>query len=366
MTSPRVLILTARCGNGHVSAAKAIQVEAETRGWTSHLQDCLDLTPKAFRTWYGGGYEMVVKTQKHAWGYLYKISDYPNAVFWLQTVMDTVFMRCLRLLERDFRPDWVVCAHSLPQPYLRRLQRMGRPFRQGIVVTDLHPHRMWLRGHPQRFFLPTDWTWEQMALRAPRADARVTGIPIHSAFSHLPTKPEARKQFGLSEGEPWLLLTSGGIGGGPMAQAVDALRNHSGVLAVCGRNDRMRQLLQARYEQDHKVKVVGHLTQHEMAAAMSACDLMVAKPGGLTTFEVLACAMPFLVYMPFLIPGQEEHNARFLAETGAGVLAWDPDELSRQARELLCNQHASLKMRIKAKSLARPQAAAHVLDGLLD
>ena len=52
---------------------------------------------------------------------------------------------------------------------------------------------------------------------------------------------------------------------------------------------------------------------------MSAVDLVVTKPGGLSVSECLAKAKPMLLVSP--IPGQEERNADYLLEAGAAIKA---------------------------------------------
>ena len=48
---------------------------------------------------------------------------------------------------------------------------------------------------------------------------------------------------------------------------------------------------------------------NQVPELMSISDLVVTKPGGLTTSESLASHLPMLIINP--IPGQEEENAEF-------------------------------------------------------
>ena len=50
---------------------------------------------------------------------------------------------------------------------------------------------------------------------------------------------------------------------------------------------------------------------------MAISDLVISKPGGLTTSESLASNLPMIIINP--IPGQEEENAEFLESKGTGV-----------------------------------------------
>ena len=47
---------------------------------------------------------------------------------------------------------------------------------------------------------------------------------------------------------------------------------------------------------------------------LASIDVLITKPGGLTTTESLASGLPIVVINP--IPGQEEENAEFLEKKG--------------------------------------------------
>lgn len=335
-SKPRILVLSASTGNGHTSAADAIVAQAQAMGLHAVHEDVLDFTSKGFRKWYRGGYETLVRRRPKMWGHLYRSSDRPRFNYYFQTGLDRKFCRPLAKIIRSHKPDWVICTHSLPQPALAQM-RAQYPFRMGVVVTDLYVHRMWLRGKPDWFFVPQEYSRNILAQRLPSVKDQITvsGIPVHPVFESAPRKEDARAQLEIEDSAELALVSSGGIGGGPLLEAVEALRIQGLLVTViAGRNDAMRTALKNRFQDDSRVNVLGHIDQATMAKHMAAADFLVAKPGGLTTFEALTVGLPFLVYWPFLIPGQEEGNADFLEECGAGVIARNINELESQANIL--------------------------------
>ncbi len=370
----RILILSASTGNGHISAAKAIEAVCKEKGLYGRMVDALKYAPRAFQMWYGGGYEMVVRRAPASWGMLYKVSDEPNISYRVQTRMDYGFLFALRKLLKEERPDWVVCTHSLPQPRLAEL-RKEFGFKMAIVVTDLYPHLMWLRGEPDHYFVPSEWTKQILEERHPGSGAitTITGIPIHPIFSHEFTEAEIVKSTGREPGVPIVTVTSGGIGGGPFAAALKALfsldrRVHLEV--ICGRNEARRRDIERRvlkmpFNSKVTVKVRGHISQEEMALRMHASEFIISKPGGLTTSECLAVGCPMLVFHPFLIPGQEEGNADFLVKEGAGAAAGTVEELITVARDLLDNPEKLREMSEKAKSHGKPRAANEIVEAII-
>jgi processive 1,2-diacylglycerol beta-glucosyltransferase len=358
----KIVILTAATGNGHISAAHAIREEAEARGVTAPVIDVLDHTPKAFRKWFKNGYEMLVRQSPDTWGYLYRRSDKPSSEYYVQTFLDHYCTLPLAKVLDELRPDWVICTHSVAQPRLKRLRkRFG--FKVAVVVTDLYPHKMWLRGRPDLWLVPGQWTKDILAQRVPGSESQtvVTGIPINRLFAEHMGREAARAKLGLAPNDQMILLTSGGIGGGPLVETAEALSKIGAkIITVCGRHDGKRRRLHKM--QLPNVVVKGHVEQEEMATLMQACDMMVAKAGGLTTCESLAVGCPFIVYWPLLIPGQEEGNAEFLDETGAGKICRTPEDLVQTVQDLLANPERLTKMSEIGRSLAQPTAATLIVD----
>ncbi|MGE0000596.1 MAG: glycosyltransferase [Fimbriimonadaceae bacterium] len=362
----KIVTLSASTGNGHMAAAYAIHSELERRGHYSRVVDVLDHTGRAFRGWYRGGYEVLVRKKPEFWGTLYRASDRPRAAYLFQTLLDSAFVEKMRRELEGWDPDWVLCTHSLPQPALHRWRKALR-FRFAIVVTDLYPQRMWLRGKPDFAFVPTKWSLDVLQRRDPRLAglAEVVGIPVDPRFVPADSKSAARAAAGLEPGLPTVVLTAGGIGGGPIGPAMEALRDslpEAQVVVVCGRNEAALETARMIAAKGGPVKftTTGHVDTETMAGLLQASDLLVAKPGGLTTFEALGTGTPFVVYRKFLIPGQEERNALFLRDCGAGTIVDRPAELGTIVAELLASPERLAAMSLAGLAHATPDSAERI------
>jgi processive 1,2-diacylglycerol beta-glucosyltransferase len=363
----RVLILSASTGNGHTSAANALKEELEARGHVAQVLDCMDHVMPMFKRWFKGGYEMLVKESPWIWGHLYRTSDRPLFNYWVQTMLDKRCSYPIDEVIREFKPTWFLCTHSVVQPRLPKLRKeLQAPV--AVVVTDLYPHRMWLRGSPDYYFVPTEESEKVLISRMPQIEGNttVTGIPVNVAFANAPSKAEAREKLGMDPNKPSVLITSGGIGGGPFGEVVAMLSQQDIFLnVVAGRSKEALRELTERFGNTPNVKLHGHVDQPTMASFMAASDLMVGKSGGLTTFEALAVGVPFLVYLPFLIPGQEEDNARFLEQIGASMVATDINDLEVKSKALLSQPEKLEAMSKCAKAHGKPEAKKMIIDTLL-
>lgn len=97
---------------------------------------------------------------------------------------------------------------------------------------------------------------------------------------------------------------------------------------------------------------------------MAAADLLVGKPGGLTTAEALARGLVMVIVNP--IPGQEERNADHLLEEGAAIRCNNLPVLADKIDRLLGDPARLAAMRANVRRLARPRAAHDVVTALLE
>lgn len=95
---------------------------------------------------------------------------------------------------------------------------------------------------------------------------------------------------------------------------------------------------------------------------MSASDLIVGKPGGLTTSEALAKGLIFVVVNP--IPGQEERNADHLLEKGCAIKCNNLPTLAYKVDRLLNDRTHLQAMKENVSKLARPDSAVEIVKHL--
>jgi processive 1,2-diacylglycerol beta-glucosyltransferase len=136
------------------------------------------------------------------------------------------------------------------------------------------------------------------------------------------------------------------------------------VLIISGRNERIQQALKSaiKIPAGCVVKVYGFVTNmHEL---MGVSDLVVTKPGGLTTSECLSRCLPMVLVSP--IPGQEERNAEMLLENGCAVLSRTPGALSYKLETLLNDPNRLARMREGCRRTGKPSAAANIAADVVE
>jgi processive 1,2-diacylglycerol beta-glucosyltransferase len=185
----------------------------------------------------------------------------------------------------------------------------------------------------------------------------VTGIPIHPVFAEPKDRGECLRKHGLRGDRPVVLQLAGGFGVGPIEQlyrAVLSVETPIEVVVVAGKNEQAkRQVESVEVPSRHRAKVMGFTT--EIDELMEAADVVVSKPGGLTTSEVLARGAAMVIVNP--IPGQESRNSDFLLENGAAIKVNNTATLPLKLSRLLS---APRRLEASARRLARPRAAFNV------
>ena len=362
----KVLILSASAGAGHLRAAEAVErafLEMNA-GTEVRNVDTLQYTNKVFRHLHSKAYIEMVNKMPEVLGWLYDHLDKPWKNERRRLALDKLNTRPFVKLLKEYKPDMTVCTHFLPAEIISWLKAKERiNCRQAIVVTDFDVHAMWLCRHYEHYFVALDETRLHLEkLGVPASKITVSGIPIDPVFAVPKDQREMRLKYGLRQDVTTILISAGGFGVGPVENILRSLaqdlRAPAQAVALCGRNEKLKERidhLAASLPPDgaFNVKSVAHTTAVD--EYMAASDVLLGKPGGLTTSEALARGLLFVIVNP--IPGQEERNADHLLEEGVAIRCNNLPVLADKLDRLLADPARMDAMRAHARRLARPDAA---------
>lgn len=368
----KILILSASVGAGHLRAAEAVELAAKELLPDAHVEnlDVLQMTNRLFQRIYGKFYLDLVNQAPHVLGYFYDLLDRPakyksdNLRLILEKLNLSKFVRYLQ----DQHWDLVINTHFLPAEIIASLRKkkvVRLP--QTTVTTDFETHRLWVNQPCDHYFTAT----EEGALYlehwgVPKSEITVTGIPIHPVFSQEKSKEKLLAKHGLAADRPVILQLAGGFGVGPIEklyQTILKVKTPIQLVTVAGKNEKLRgQLEKLRCPEPHKAKVIGFT--REIDELMAVADLVVTKPGGLTTSETLASGAIMVIVNP--IPGQETRNSDFLLEKGAAIKVNNTAVLAYKIEELLGDAGRLRTLRANVRKVAKPRAAYDVVKKSLE
>jgi processive 1,2-diacylglycerol beta-glucosyltransferase len=364
---PRVLILSASVGSGHIRAAKAIESAfniSYPEVAVTHV-DVLQLTNGAFRKAYGAGYFRAAQHAPNLIGMLYDFLDRAGeagATTPARHAFERLnFYRLKRLLAAQ-QWDLVINTHFLSAAMIAYLRRGGVvDFPQVTVVTDYDVHGMWIHQPCERMFVSTEESRiNAIAEGVPAEQLSVTGIPIDPLFAENRDRAAIIAQLGLIPDRPIVLQMAGGFGVGSVEkihQMILDVEQPIQIIAVAGKNEAVRETMaNMPAPPRHSRTILGYTTQmHEL---FCAADVLISKPGGLTTSECLASGCAMIIAEP--IPGQEDRNADFLLESGCALKVNNLASLTLKLQSLLADPSRLAEMRQKARQSGKPRAAFDV------
>ncbi len=393
----KVLIATATAGGGHLAAASAIEDAWRTLRPHDSVEklDLVKFYSTLHRKIHADGYEKIVEHAPELWGMLFSKTDDPKVVARLNKLGRTFTGPSGLRLERHIKrtkPDVVICTHygivavldrmweKNQSPRSRRREEAEsrenpdapsasspRRLQDGpfvvSVVTDFEAHALWMGDSVNLYCVAAAATCARLSARgATAANMAVTGIPISNKFANPVVARDVRARMGLRDDQPVVLLLGGGFGWGPISETLaelDKVEARFQTVVVCGRNADLRREVAAQ-DRKHPTHVLGFVSN--MNELMAVSDLVITKPGGLTTSEALASGLPMVVINP--IPGQEAANSDFLLQAGAAIKVNRIEEMSIRVGELLGTKKLAA-MAKAARAVGHPTAARNVCDEVL-
>lgn len=365
----KILVLSASVGAGHLRAAQAMELalrETAPAGTEVRNVDVLSLTNSTFRKIYGQAYLDLVNKVPHVLGFFYDLMDRPRKP---KSARDQFSLALKSLNLKKFcelieceKWDVVVNTHFLPPEIIRDLKKRGKfSVPQVTVVTDFDVHGMWVNDPLDHYCCATNEAAAYLqALGVAKNRIAITGIPVHPVFSKPRDRGDALRAHGLKGDRPVVLQLSGGFGVGPIEKlfrSILSIETPLEVVVVAGRNEKVKaQLHKMDVPARHRAKVMGFTDKID--ELMAAADVVVTKPGGLTSSEVLARGAAMAIVNP--IPGQESRNSDYLLENGAAIKINNAATLPYKLGELIADSKRLETLKRNARRIAKPRAAFDV------
>ena len=346
----KALILTVTAGYGHNATAKAIEDGLTARGVSAKTVDVYKYVHKIISDTVDKTTALYAKYTPDIYRIIYEHLDKGSSDERLN-VMGLVNFICSAKFERlikEFNPDIVVCTHVFAAQIMEELKQKDVTRAKLIgIITDYTIHPYWETISTIDYCIVASEKLFYKAIKKgiPSKKLLALGIPIHPKFEFYITKEEARQQLGLSEDSKVVLVMGGGLGLGfepeDIGKILDVGRDVH-VIIVCGSSKRLYRKFNNYRQKNCTNRMIVYGFVDNVHVLMSAADVFISKPGGLSVTEAFAKQLPMIIVNP--LAGQEERNSEFLLNYGLAMFANKTFPLDEAAHAMLSD--AGLRSRI--------------------
>ncbi len=307
----KILILTAKCGMGHFNCAKAIKEKIDTKFKTCDVE-VVDIYEEKFKDKADIFYKLYNFLVNFG-NPIYNIA-YKNAVkktekeYIFNLVYDLMVDRFSEIMEEK-KPDLVISTYSLTSEIMSIYKKKSGSKTPLITwITDINAHNAWVNNQTDFYIAPDMTTKSQlMEMGVEEEKIQIGGIPIINKVPNRTKKVKDKKK---------ILLMGGGLGLLPKSHGFyKALNDIDGVeiTVITGKNKTLYKKINNKYE---NIKVLGYV--NNVGDHLLESDLLVTKPGGVTSFEAINSQVPMVVFKPSL--DQEVDNAKFIKKKNIGLV----------------------------------------------
>ena len=358
----KILIFYASYGGGHLSAANSIKnyLSSNYENIDVELIDCMKYINKPIEKITTTAYNEMAKKAPWAWGKIYSDSQ-KGPLAHITTRSNQVFaIKLLRLL-REKNPDLIISTHPFGSQMCSYLKRKGKiTSKIATILTDFAPHDQWLVGsdYTDYFFVAHNKMKEYLISKnIPENKIFATGIPISNKFLETFNTSKILNSLGLKENLKTILFFAGGKFGLGKSRTLEIFNtlvngfNNIQVIAISGKNKKMyedfNQIVKAANKTDF-IRVFEFV--NNVPELMAISDIVITKPGGLTTTESLVSGLPMIIINP--IPGQEEENAQFLEHSNIGIWLKKQMNITETISNFISNDAKLKQMKENTKKIS--------------
>ena len=331
----KVLILSCGTGGGHNSAAKAILEELLSQGLEADFMEYLEIINTNLKNKVNEIYLKSTnnegKTFKVAYklGEIYQKTNIKSPVYGLNQLNKN---KLYDYIKRNGY-EYIITTHLFAAQALTAIKKEHR-INFTAVATDYVCIPFWRETNPDFMITPSDELKSSFIDQGVKENKLIPlGIPVKRAYSEDYDINECKKKVGLDINKRYVLLLTGSMGFGNVKEIVDELKNNINrinLIVACGTNKELYEKLKG------KNNVIPLEFTENIDLYMKSSDIILSKPGGLTTTEIAVLGKPFIHTMP--IPGCENYNANFFESHKMSLKCMNIPEIVESTKLLLENK----------------------------
>lgn len=363
---PKVLILTAKYGNGHVQVAKTLENQCNKLGFQKVI--VCNLYSESFPVFSEITQFLYLKSFSFGKQF-YRLFYYGVDKIYNKRMMNLYFKmghKRLHEIVTSEQPDMII--NTFPMivvPEYRK--KTGTVIPTFNVLTDFCLHRIWVHEDIDKYYVATSHVKEKLVqLGIHPSTVKVTGIPIRSQFEEEIISNEIYTKYNLDPNKKTLLIMAGAHGVlknvKELCQSFISKGKDTQIVVICGNNTILKESLDPLATSfPEQFKVLGYVERIDELYRIASC--MITKPGGITLTEATALGVPVILYKP--VPGQEKENAHFFEDNHAALIVNQVADITDEVHKLLDDEKRLEQMKKNIRGLHVPQSAELIIEDMI-
>lgn len=338
----KFLILSCNTGGGHNSAAAAIKEYFDSKEIYSEIQDALAFDSRLKSDIISKGHIMLYKRAPGLFGAGYRFAEKHPSKPGNESLTYTIMKRGVEKLyqylnENQF--DAVLSTHVFACMLMTEVKKCyDMSIRSYFIATDYASYPGIEEVKADAFFIAHKYLIPDYMNYGVDENLLIpTGIPIKHAFYKSLSKEKAKDFLGLPKDKRVILLMCGSMGCGPVYRLgkmlLEKLPEDAKLVVVCGSNEKLVNKFE-KLSSDQNLRVIGFT--NKMNIYMDACDVVMTKPGGLSSTESATKLLPMVLMN--VVAGCETRNLEFFLNNEFAVSAETLEGLANEAIELLADE----------------------------
>lgn len=334
--SGRVLVLSCGTGGGHNSAAKAIRENLIEKGIQTDFAEYLDIINSKTKDRVNNLYLATTRGNGEVFKVVYKLGEMYQKTNLKSPVYGLNILNKNKLYKyiKDNKYEFIITTHLFAAQTLTAIQK-EHPIKFMAIATDYVCIPFWEEAKHNYCIIPNKALEEDFIKKGLNKEILYPlGIPTAKAFRKDYNKNNIKESLGLDINKNYVLVLTGSMGFGNVVDIIKGLLEQIEdicFIVSCGNNKELLESLRKDYKENDRIIALPFT--NNLAEYMKCSEIVLSKPGGLTTTEIATVRKPLIHTMP--IPGCENYNANFFSSRGMSLKSESVDEVLKNAKDLL-------------------------------
>lgn len=332
----KVLILSCGTGGGHNTAAKAVQEKLIEKGIKADFIEYLDIINSKVKDKVNNLYLTSTRREGKIFKNVYKLGEIyektklKSPVYMLNSLNKEKLYKYIKTNNYQY----IITTHLFAAQALTAIKKDHEiHFMQ--IATDYVSIPFWKETNPDYFVIPSaDLEKDFVKKGIDEKKIIPLGIPVSKSFIEENSKEKCKDELNLEHDKKYVLILNGSMGFGNITELVENLidkTKETRYIVSCGNNEQLLNTLNTTYKNNERVITLPYT--NKLSKYMQSSEVVLSKPGGLTTTEVAVMRKPLIHILP--IPGCENYNADFFNNRKMSIKCKNIDEIIINEKRLL-------------------------------